>query len=441
MNSELSNLVDIAINHALANGADQAAARISRARFVDLKLREGKVESLQASTSRGLSVSIYEGGGRYSSNSTGVLDEAHVKRFVEECMAMTRVLSPDPHRGLPDPELYGPTEGVELDVVDPDYDALDTDRRLALATEVEQAALEQGGEDIISVTSRVMHQSGESLQVHSNGFRGEKRGTSFHLGASVTARDEDGRRPEDHHFVGARHLADLPAAAPVGQEAARRALARRGAGKAPSGRMTLLVENRAASRLLASLMEPLRGSALQQKRSCMEGKLGQQIGSPRLDVVDDPLLPRGLGSRLYDGEGLAARRRPLFEQGKLSTYLIDVYYGRKLGTGPTGGSTGNMLLTPGDTDLEALVGGVEQGILVTSFLGGNANPATGDFSFGVSGFQIQAGQRLGPVGEMNISGNHAELWQQLDAVGSDPYPYSSWRTPSLLFSDVQFSGS
>ena len=438
MDPKLTKILDIAMDHALGNGADQAAARFSRARFVDLKLREGKVESLQASTSRGLSISLYVGG-RYSSNATGLLDEDHVRNFVDSCLAMTRALTPDPHRSLPEPELYGPTEGVDLDLVDPGYDDLDTDRRLALAAEVEQAALAASGE-LQSVTARVMHQDGETTQVHSNGFRGAKAGTSFYLGASVTARDKDGRRPEDHHFVGARHLSDLPAAAPVGQEAARRALDRRGAAMVPSACMPMLVENRSASRLLGSLLEPLGGGALQQKRSCFEGKLGQNIGAPLLTVTDEPLLPRALGSRTFNGEGLAARTLPLLGQGRLSSYLIDVYYGRKLGMAPTTGSTSNLVLTPGEATLAELEASVERGILVTSFLGGNANPATGDFSFGVSGFLLEKGQRTQAVGEMNISGNHTDLWHRLEAVGADPFPYSSWRVPSLLFADVQFSG-
>ena len=438
MDPKLTKIIDIAMDHALSNGADQAAARFSRARFVDLKLREGKVESLQASTSRGLSISLYAGG-RYSSNSTGLLQEDHVRKFVGACLAMTRALTPDPHRSLPEPELYGPTAGVELDLVDPAYDDLDTDGRLALAAEVEQAALGVS-EEILSVTARVMHQAGETTQVHSNGFRGTKAGTSFYMGASVTARDKDGRRPEDHHFVGARHLSDLPAAAPVGEEAARRALDRRGAAMVPSACMPMLVENRSASRLLGSLLEPLGGGALQQKRSCFEGQLGQHIGSPLLTVTDEPLLPRALGSRTFNGEGLAARTLPLLEEGRLSSYLIDVYYGRKLGMAPTTGSTSNLVLTPGQGTLAELEAGVERGILVTSFLGGNANPATGDFSFGVSGYLLEKGQRTQAVGEMNISGNHADLWQRLEAVGADPFPYSSWRVPSLLFADVQFSG-
>jgi PmbA protein len=260
------------------------------------------------------------------------------------------------------------------------------------------------------------------------------------LSASVTAKEEGERRPEDYACSVARHFADLASAPKVGEEAARRAEERIGSGKVSSKPMTLLVENRAAPRLVASLVGPLAGGALQQHRSCFEGRLGQTLGSPLLSLVNEPLLPRALGSRTYDSEGLAVRRQPVFTDGRLDSYFIDVYYGRKTGLPPTTGSISNLLLTPGSQTLEELIGDIEEGILVTSFLGGNSNPATGDFSFGVSGSYIKGGALIRPVSEMNITGSHLTLWRQLDAVGNDPYPWSPLRIPSLLFDNVQFSG-
>ena len=83
---------------------------------------------------------------------------------------------------------------------------------------------------------------------------------------------------------------------------------------------------------------------------------------------------------------------------------------------------------------------MKEGILVTGFLGGNSNGLTGDFSLGVQGFRVRGGKIAEPVGEMNISGNHLDLWKKLSAVGNDPYPYSSMKTPTLVFEGVQFAG-
>jgi PmbA protein len=304
----------------------------------------------------------------------------------------------------------------------------------------EEAAL-AAGEQIVSVTTEIATQNSELLQLHSNGFVGRHRSTGFFLTAAVTAKDADERRPEDHAYAGSRYFTDLPRAAGIGQEASRRALERIGAAKAPSAKTTLIIENRAAGRMVGSLLSPLHGSSLQQRRSCFEGMLGEKIGSELLTIVDDPLVVRGLASRRFDGDGLPARRRDIFDGGALKSYFIDVYYGRKLQMPPTTGAGSNIMLAPGDKNLDELLADVGEGILVTSFLGGNANPATGDFSFGVSGFAVHGGKRAEPINEMNIADNHTAIWKRLSAVGNDPYLYTSWRIPTLVFDDVQFSGS
>ncbi len=226
----------------------------------------------------------------------------------------------------------------------------------------------------------------------------------------------------------------------VGRRAAERALGRVGAVKGASGLSTLVVDARAAGRLAGFLLGPLSAASLQQKRSFMDGRIGQPVGSRLLDVADDPLVRRGFGSRRFDGEGLAARRFPVFEQGVLRSYYVDCYYGRKLGLAPTTMRVSNLTWTTGERTRAQLLADVGEGVLVTSFLGGNSNGTTGDFSLGVSGFAIRGGRQAEPVGEMNVSGNHLELWTRLAAVGDDPYPYSTLRPPTLVFEGVQLAG-
>lgn len=438
MTKSLNDLAEHAIERARRGGASEAAVLASRSSHHEVKRRARAVESLEAATSRGLNLAVYVDG-RFSENSTSLLAIDEIDRFVDRCLAMTRMLAPDPYRALPDPALYGPTPGVALDLWDPEHDTVSVEQRHRLAEEVEEAAL-SGGEAVISATATVSTRGSEMVQVHSNGFSGAQRGTAFHLLASVTARDDDGRRPEDAYYAAARHLSDLPAPGLVGSEAARRALLRRGSAKVQSGRRTLVLENRVASRLVASLLTPLSGSLLQQRRSFLDGKLGEQVAASTLTLLDDPLLPRGLGSRTFDSEGLAARRREIIREGRLQTYLVDVYYGRKLGTEPTTGALSNVVVEPGEAGPEALLAGVDDGLWVTSFLGGNDNPATGDFSFGISGMLIEKGKLTRPFGEMNVSGSHLDLWHRLAAVGNDPYPHGAWRLPTLVIEGAQVSG-
>ena len=426
---------------ALRHGADEAAAGSHRARHVEVAWRDGKLEKVTEATTRGLGLDIYVQG-RYASVSTSDLRPEALDRFVADSVMLARTLSPDPHRRLPEPELYAGAADVDLELEDPTAGALDAGARRDAAQAAEEAARAvHGGEAILSVTTGVSDTQGESALFHTNGFEGSRRSTDFWVSAEVTVKDPDGRRPEEYASSGARHRADVEPAEAVGRRAAERAVARVGSVKGPSAIVTLVVDARAAGRLVSALFGPLSAASIQQKRSFLEGKLGARVGSDRLDVRDDPHVRRGLGSRRYDGEGIAARSFPVFDEGVLRTYYVDTYYGRKLGIRPTTGRSSNLSWRLGDRAPAALLAEAGEGIFVTSFLGGNSNATTGDFSLGVRGFRLRGGALAEPIGEMNVSGNHVELWQRLAAVGNDPYRYSPLRTPTLVFEGVQIAGT
>ena len=154
-----------------------------------------------------------------------------------------------------------------------------------------------------------------------------------------------------------------------------------------------------------------------------------------------------LGARLYDSEGVAVRNAPIIENGVVKQYFTNTYLAAKTGFEPTvedvsrpcvkafvqtGESSGNIELQ----DILKLCG---SGVYVTGFNGGNSNPVTGDFSFGVEGFRFKNGKITHPVKEMLITGNLIELWNNLIAAGSDARACTRWQIPSLAFSDVCFS--
>jgi PmbA protein len=203
----------------------------------------------------------------------------------------------------------------------------------------------------------------------------------------------------------------------------------------------VVVDHRVSGRLVSYLMGALGGRSLQQKRSFLEGKQGKPIGSKQLDFADEPLVRRGFGSRLFDGEGMTAKAFPIFAGGVLQNYYIDTYYGKKLDVKPTTGGPSNIAWKLGTKDRAGLIADIKDGILITNFLGGNSNSTTGDLSLGIAGFRIHNGAIAEPISEMNLSGNHLELWKHLAAVGNDPYPYSAMRTPTLLLDGVQIAGA
>jgi PmbA protein len=168
--------------------------------------------------------------------------------------------------------------------------------------------------------------------------------------------------------------------------------------------------------------------------------MDKRVASEKLSILDDPGIVKGMGSRNFDSEGLSLSSRIIFDKGVLKSYYIDTYYGRKLGLKATSGSTTNLLIECGERDRDQIITSIDRGIMVTGFNGGNANGSTGDFSYGIEGFLVENGRIIMPVAEMNITGNMKTLWSNLAETGNDPYRKSSWLTPTLVFSDIDFSG-
>ncbi|MEO1338517.1 MAG: TldD/PmbA family protein, partial [Myxococcota bacterium] len=377
--------------------------------------------------------------GRYSQHTTSDLRPSALSSFVEQAIAVTRFLEPDEHRQLIDPKYYKDRHTASLDIRDTGYESIDTRKRTALARAVEAGAKRLKG-PIISVNAQYQDQLSERVRVHSNGFEDGETSTGFWIGA-VTSVDDKGKKPEDGYYIGGRFLADMQNPEAVGEEASRRALDRRGQKKLSSGPMNVIVEAQTAGRLLGYFMRALRGSEIQQQRSFLVDQQGKRVGSELFTLVDDPLLPRGMGSARFDADGMSLKKRTLVDAGQLQGYLINNYYARKLGVAPTGGSSTNVIMPPGKMSIEALCAQLGTGVLMTGMLGGNADPTTGDFSHGFQGYEIKGGKLAGPVGEMNITGSHKTLWSKLKMVGNDPYRYSRWRLPSLVFEGVSVSGA
>ena len=202
----------------------------------------------------------------------------------------------------------------------------------------------------------------------------------------------------------------------------------------------MVVDALNSRRLLTPMLGALSGQALYRKNSFLSDSLGKPVGSPLMNLRDEPHTKGSFGARYFDNEGVATYAHPLFEEGVLRTFYIDTCYAGKLKMQPTVSSPSVLVMKPGQHSLDQLVADVERGILVTGFNGGNCSGTTGDFSYGIEGFLIEQGKLKQPVHEMNITGQMATLWQSLVAVGNDPRPFSSMRIPSLVFDHVMFSG-
>ena len=168
--------------------------------------------------------------------------------------------------------------------------------------------------------------------------------------------------------------------------------------------------------------------------------IARKIGSDIFTLVDDPHIAGAMGSKLYDGDGFATKKRTMIGNGVLKEYYIDWYRSRKLGVEPTTGGTSNLVLPPGKRPVEDIMKDLGRGILINGFIGGNSNSNTGDFSIGITGTLFEKGEPVQAVAEMNIADNHLEFWNKFSEAANDPWTYSGWIMPSLVFTDVVVSG-
>ncbi len=438
MSVELKQRAADAVELAKAGGAQDVWATASQSRDVEFQYRDGALEKVKDTTARNLSIRVYAHG-RYSSHQTTDLDPERLQGFIAEAVAITRALEPDEYRQITPESLFRDRPEIDLDLVDDTVQALDRDRRMHWCTALDEAA--RAHRRVISATAGVYDGTSMSASASSNGFLGEQRSTYCWLGSEVTLKDQGEKRAEDWFYAGGAHVGDLPEPSAIGKIALERALSRLGSEKGPTSKTRMVVDSRAAASLIGRLLRPANARSVQQGRSFWAGLVGEGAFSDSLTIFDDPLIVRGLASRHYDSEGISARALPIVENGVVRNLYVDTYYGRKAEMSPTTGTPSNRVVAAGDRSLAELIADVGTGVYGTSWLGGNADGTTGDFSLGLRGHMIEGGKIGRPVGEMNVTGNLRSLFSRLERVGNDPYPYSSTLAPSLVFAGVDFSGA
>jgi PmbA protein len=454
---ELFALGDRIVRAARALGADVAEAVISEGSHLSAKVRLGQPELVEEAGSRAIGVRVMvedaAGGFRVAVSYSSDTSEQGIARLAEDAVELARLSEPDAFAGPPEPgQLSSESEHADLDLFDPKIDEIDGAMALAHAKNGEAAALGADPRVTNSEGATFSRASGAKAIVTSGGFRGYSRGTYASLTVAPVVDDEGGKKRSGYHWTAKRHYAGLLPDEVVGKEAARRTLAKLGARKVETQECAVVFDPDSARSLLGLLASSISGGAIWRKSSYLVDRVGTEIASALVTVIDDPLLPAGPGSRAFDGEGLLSRRNVVVENGRLLMYLLDTYSGRKLGlpstasasrggSGGVGPSTTNFILQPGKTSAEEIVASTKRGLYVTDMMGFGFNAVTGDFSRGASGFWIEDGQKTFPVSEVTISSNLDSMLKGIDLVGNDLDLRSSIASPTFRIAAMTLAGS
>jgi PmbA protein len=435
----LQELADWVIAQTLKAGANNCKVSLSKRRLVEINYRDRKPEVIKEATTKNLYLEVFINN-RFAGQSTPDYRQSTLEGFINNVVESAKIMEEDPYRTLPDPKYYEGRSTADLQLNDPDYGQITPEERHQMVKTVEESCLQKGGDKVISVEAGQNDETYEEFIKSSNGFEGSIQSTYCQIGASMTAQDEGDRRPEGYNYVSCRYRSDLPSLEEVGTVAADRTLDLMGGKKIATTKIPVILENRGAARVLSGLLNPMSAGNIQQKRSFLADKKDKAVGSKLLTLTDDPFIPRGLGSKYYDGDGFPARKRDLFTEGVVNEFLVDWYYSRKLGWEPTSGSISNIIIPPGTRSVDEIIKDLGRCMLITGYIGGNSNSTTGDFSVGIIGKLYEKGQFVQNVAEMNIADNHLKFWNKLVEVANDPWVYSQAIFPSLVIDDVVVAG-
>ncbi|MCC6850418.1 MAG: TldD/PmbA family protein [Deltaproteobacteria bacterium] len=437
------------LEHARRAGATGADAVLVESTAFAAGVRLGEIEKLTDARERRLGLRVFADAS-VAIAATADLSPGGLARFAADTVGLARVTAPDPLAGLPDPDALA-TEAPDLDLYDEAADAPNPDHALAQARTAERAALAVDPRLANSEGAEFSQDASTVAYASTLGFAGSYRRSSFHLGVEPVARHEGGMQ-RDFWYARSRHLAHLEDPVAIGQRAAARTLRRLGARRVKTQEAPVVFEAPVAVSLLGHLAGAVTGQSLYRGTSFLLGRLGDAIAAPGLTVVDDGRMPRGHGSRPFDGEGLPTRRTVVVERGVLKSYLLDTYSAKRLALASTGNAARaigdapsaaptNFYLEAGPHAFEAIVASIERGLLVTELIGFGVNAVTGDYSRGAAGLWIEHGEIVHPVEEITIAGNLLDMFRDVEMIGDDLEFRGAMAAPTLKIGHMTIAGA
>jgi PmbA protein len=440
-----ANLLADLLKWAKAAGADSADALYVNGESISVAQRMGKREKLESSEGRDLGLRVFVGQRQAFVSSTDFAPAA-LRTLATRAVDMARAVPEDPVCGIAPEELLAQS-WPDLDLADksrPSARAL-----LAMAAEAEDAARAVKGVTNSEGAEASWGRTSVMLAA-SNGFSGGYRRSGYSLSCAVLGGEGTGME-RDYEWSSAVHLEDLMAARTVGRNAGKFVVRRLNPRKAKSARVPVVYDRRVSGGLIGHLAGAINGRAVARGTSFLKDKMGEKIFADGIRILDNPHRKRGLGSRPFDAEGLPTKRYAVIDDGRLTTWLLDLAAARQLKLKPTGHAargtsgppsptTSNFYLEKGKLSLDELLGDIKSGLYITDMIGFGVNGVTGDYSRGASGFWIENGKLAWPVSGITVAGNLKDMFLKMTPANDLQFK-SSTNAPTVRIEGMTVAGS
>ena len=431
----LNNLGEYCIDELKKIGSTSSEVIVAHSISDDMLQRNGKIEEVTRSEDISIGLTAYIGE-RKSSISTSNLTKNNIQQAIIRCYEMAKNTPEDKYCGLPENHNIEKDQ-VDLDLFDDSIISFETKKDYISQCEAE--ALEQ---------KKIVNSNGVSfteaksnfILKNSNGFSNGQKSSIFSISCDVVAK-ENGSMERDYEYSSKRFFCDLMKPKLIGKIAAERASARLSPKKIESFNGPVVFEPRVSSSFLSHLISSISGHNLARKVSFINGDIGEILFKEGINVIDDPLIKKGLGSRNFDSEGVNCKKLELIKNGKLNQIILDTYSGKMLNKKSNGrcGGTTNCYFENGNLTKTDLIKDIRKGVYITELFGSGFNSVTGDFSKGGSGFLIENGEVTYPISEITVAGNIKNMFKEI-RLANDLEFKSRINSPTIRIDNISIAG-
>lgn len=434
----LRDAVSFAIETAQKAGAT-AEVGVTKVSGLSVSTRLQEIENVEFTNDGALGISVYLGQQKGNASTSDLSEEA-IKNTVEAALAIAKYTSPDDCTGLADKELMA-FEAPDLALYH--GASVDVEQATKLSLEAEKAALEYDEKIVNSNGASFNSHTGVRVYGNTHGMLQSYLSSRYSLSCSVIGGELD-QLENDYEYTVSREFDALSSADWVGQNCAKKVIARLNPQKLTTREVPVIFLNDVATGLISHLTGAISGGSLYRKSSFLLDQLGKQVLPDWFQISERPHLLKRLASTPFDSEGVRTRDLEIIQDGVLQTYLLTSYSGRKMGMQSTGHAGGihNWLVKPNLTGgLTALLRQMGTGLLVTDVMGQGVNIVTGDYSRGAAGFWVENGEIQYPVAEITIAGQLQDMLKNIVAVADDVEHRSNIQTGSILLDKMKISGN
>ncbi len=443
---KIENLGEEILKKGKGLGAEEVEAYIERVKRFEVNVRKGEIEFLRQSIQKGMGLRIFNGkclGFTYTSD----LSNEAIEETIKKAIALTKITESKPWNGLPDFEEGTPPE---LHLYDNSYLSIPSERKIAMAKKIEEIATKLD-KRIKNSEGGFFEDSEREIGIFSSkGFSRTFKSTSFSIGVNVIA--GEGENMQGGSWSSSkRFFEELENIEDIAKEAVKRAIEKLGPKSVPTKRVPVIFERYSAKMFWLGILISLNGDSAFRKTTFMSEYLNSQIASPLITIVDNPTIPRYIGSVPFDGEGKITKVNKIVENGVLKMFFYDSITLRKAGVKvntiarrggynslPSAGFL-NIIVENGNTDFEELIN-VKEGFLCKGLRGFGTDETTGNFSVGASGFWIENGSIAFPVDGITLGGSALEILKNIDALGNDLDMRGTINSPSFRVSEMTVGG-